>query len=108
METRRQAPGVIFEPEPGERPGAPPTLVVPKPALIMAGALVTLVISLAVAAKQFEVGAFRERPTEVLVKRSLRFEDAPNQGIGVIDAATGKILKTKLREQFRDYKLPGA
>ncbi|MCE2900606.1 MAG: photosynthetic complex assembly protein PuhC [Gemmatimonas sp.] len=88
--TQPPQPGIIFEPEPGERPGAPP-LTVPKPALIMAGLLVLTVFILAASARFLGFGAFREVPTTILVERALRFEDAPNQGITVIDATTNTV-----------------
>ncbi|MFN5599652.1 MAG: photosynthetic complex assembly protein PuhC [Gemmatimonas sp.] len=84
-------PEIVFEPEPGERPGGAPPLVVPKPALQMAGLLILTVFGLAVAARFFGFGAFREMPTTILIERTLRFEDAPDQGITVIDAATNTV-----------------
>lgn len=90
----QQQPGIIFEPEPGERPGGAPPLVVPKPALQMAGLLVLAVFALAISARVFGFGASREVPTAVLIERSLRFEDAPNQGITVIDATTNTVAVT--------------
>jgi putative photosynthetic complex assembly protein len=86
-----QQPGIVFEPEPGERPGGAPPLTVPKPALQMAGLLVLTVFILAASARFFGFGAFREVPTAVLIERALRFEDAPNQGITVIDATTNEV-----------------
>jgi putative photosynthetic complex assembly protein len=90
MTTRGRAPEIVFEPEPGEKPGAPSRLIVPKPALRMAGALIVLVLGLAVSAKVYGFGAFHERPTAILLQRELRFEDAPDHGIAVIDARTGQ------------------
>lgn len=81
--------GIVFEPEPGERPGH--VMHVPKPALYMAGALIVTVFALAVSARVFGVGAAREVPTTVLVERALRFQDAANHGITVIDAGSGKV-----------------
>jgi len=89
--SKQQQPGIIFEPEPGERPGGAPPLVVPKPALQMAGLLIATVFALAIAARFFGFGASREVPTTILIQRTLRFEDAPNQGITVIDAASNTV-----------------
>jgi putative photosynthetic complex assembly protein len=89
--TTPQPPGIVFEPEPGERPGGAPPLTVPKPALQMAGLLVLTVFALAISARFFGFGAFREVPTTILIERALRFEDAPNQGITVIDATTNEV-----------------
>ena len=81
---------IHFEPEPGARPGAPP-LIVPKPALIMAAALIVFVFGLAASAKIFGFGAFREVPTAVLAERSLRFVDLPGGAITVMDANTNTV-----------------
>ncbi len=89
--SQQQPNTIVFEPEPGERPGGAPPLIVPKPALQMAGLLILTVFALAIAARFFGFGAFREVPTTILIERSLRFEDAPNQGITVIDAATNTV-----------------
>lgn len=79
---------IHFEPEPGAREGAP-GIIVPTPALVMAAALVVVVIGLAVAARWFNTGAFRETTAAVAVERSLRFTDALDGGILVTDGATG-------------------
>ncbi len=78
---------IHFEEEPGARPGAP-GLLVPKPALYMAGALVVLVLGLAISARLFGFGADREVATTVQVQRDLFFADATDGGIIVTDAAT--------------------
>jgi putative photosynthetic complex assembly protein len=81
--------GIVFEPEPGSR-GDEHTMRVPKPALYMAGFLVFTTFALAISARFFDIGADRERPTTVLIERSLYFKDAPDQGILVIDASTNE------------------
>lgn len=78
---------IHFEEEPGARPGAP-GLLVPKPALYMAAALVVLVFALAISARVFGFGADREVATTVLVQRELLFADAADGGIVVTDAST--------------------
>ena len=79
---------IHFEPEPGERPGA--TMNVPRPALIMAGSLVAFVLILAVAARVFNFGAFRELPTTERMARELRFTDASDGGIIVTDVGANR------------------
>jgi putative photosynthetic complex assembly protein len=79
---------IHFEPEPGARPGAPATMNVPKPALIMAGALVVVVFALAISARVFGFGAFHEATSAVLAERQLTFTDAKDGGIFVEDAQT--------------------
>ncbi len=79
---------IHFEPEPGARPGAEATMHVPKPALIMAAALVVVVFALAISARVFGFGAFRETASTVLAERQLTFTDAPDAGIIVEDAKT--------------------
>lgn len=81
---------IHFEPEPGSRPNAPP-MVVPKAALVMAAALIALVFALAIAARVFGFGGFREVETAVLAERSLRFTDGVGGGITVTDAKTNAI-----------------
>jgi putative photosynthetic complex assembly protein len=81
---------IHFEPEPGARPGADPTMNVPCPALIMAGVLVVFVLGLAISARVFGVGGDREKATTVLFQRDLQFTDAPDGGIIVTDASTKK------------------
>ncbi len=81
---------IHFEQEPGARPGARP-LTVPRSALIMAAALVVFVFGLAISAKIFGFGAFREVPTAVLAERSLRFVDVPGGAITVMDATTNTV-----------------
>ena len=81
---------IHFEPEPGARPDAPP-LTVPKPALIMAAALIVFVFGLAASAKVFGFGAFKEMPTAVLAERSLRFVDVAGGAITVMDATTNTV-----------------
>ena len=78
---------IHFEPEPGANPNGT-GMVVPKPALIMAGMLILLVLGLAVSARVFGVGASRELASTVLVQRELTFADAPDGGIVVTDAGT--------------------
>jgi putative photosynthetic complex assembly protein len=82
--------GIVFEQEPGAR-GDEHTLKVPRPALYMAGFLVATTFALAISARVFGIGADREKPTTVLIERSLKFEDAPDHGIRVIDASTNTI-----------------
>jgi len=82
--------GIVFEPEPGSsRDGH--SLRVPKPALYMAGLVVLTTFALAIAASVFGIGADREQPSAVLAERSLRFQDAPDHGITVIDATTNTV-----------------
>ncbi len=81
---------IHFEQEPGARAGAPP-LIVPKPALIMAAALIVFVFGLAISAKVFGFGAFKETATAVLAERSLRFVDQPGGAITVMDATTNTV-----------------
>ncbi len=78
---------IHFETEPGARPDAPP-MQVPKPALYMAAAMITLTLSLAVSARVFGIGAAREVATTVKAERALRFSDAADGGIVVTDAST--------------------
>jgi putative photosynthetic complex assembly protein len=82
---------IVFEAEPGERPGANHTMYVPKPALYMAGFLVVTTFALAISASVFGLGGDREKPSTVLIERALKFEDAPDHGIMVIDAATNTL-----------------
>lgn len=81
---------IHFEPEPGSRPGAPP-MIVPKPALVMAAALIVLVFGLAASAKIFGFGAFKETASAVVAERALRFTDATDGGITVMDATTNSV-----------------
>ncbi len=81
---------IHFEPEPGSRPGAPP-MIVPKPALIMAAALIVLVFALAASAKIFGFGAFKESASAVVAERALFFSDAADGGITVTDATTNTV-----------------
>ncbi|MBY0491209.1 MAG: hypothetical protein K2R93_15310 [Gemmatimonadaceae bacterium] len=81
---------IVFEQEPGAR-GDEHTLKVPRPALYMAGFLVATTFALAISARVFGIGADRETPSTVLIERSLRFADAPDHGIRVIDASTNTI-----------------
>ncbi len=81
---------IHFEPEPGARPGAP-SMVVPKPALIMAGALLVVVFALALSARVFGFGAFREATSTVLAERQLTFTDSKDGGIIVGDATTKSV-----------------
>jgi putative photosynthetic complex assembly protein len=81
---------IHFEPEPGARADAPP-MRVPTGALYMAGALVAVVFALAVAARVFGFGAFRERPSAVIAERTLRFADERDGGIRVTDGTTGAV-----------------
>lgn len=108
---------IHFEPEPGARPGAPP-MTVPRPALYMAGALITFVLILAVSARVFGFGAFRETATTVLVQRDLKFTDASDGGIIVTDATTNTqsallppgtngFLRGALRALTRERQLAG-
>ncbi|NCW44900.1 MAG: photosynthetic complex assembly protein PuhC [Gemmatimonadaceae bacterium] len=109
---------IIFEPEPGAR-GNGDELRVPKPALYMAAAVAVFTVGLAVAASQFGVGADRERPSAVLVERSLHFRDAADHGITVIDASTNTVaaelppngngfLRGALRALTRSRRAAGA
>ncbi len=61
---------------------------VPKPALYMAAALIVVVFSMAISARVFGFGAFREMPSVVLAERQLTFTDAKDGGILVEDAQT--------------------
>lgn len=79
---------IRFEPEPGAREGDP-GIIVPTPALVMAGALIVVVLALAVSARWFNTGAFREPVAAVAVERALRFTDALDGGILVTDGVTG-------------------
>lgn len=82
---------IVFETEPGEAPGANHTMYVPKPALYMAGFLLLTVFALAISASVFGIGGDREKPTTVLVERALKFQDAPDHGILVIDAVSNTV-----------------
>lgn len=109
---------IHFEEEPGARPDAKP-MEVPKPALYMAGALVAMVFVLAISARVFGFGAFQQAPAvAVLDERLLRFTDAADGGIIVIDAATDSVaallepgtngfLRGALRSLTRDRNLAG-
>ena len=108
---------IHFEPEPGARTDVA-AMHVPKPALIMAGALVTLVFTLAVSARVFGFGAFKEVPVAVLAERQLRFTDLRDGGIDVEDAttqtlathlapATNGFLRGALRALTRERNLAG-
>ena len=88
------SPNVHFEPEPGSR-SAMHGIGVPKPALIMAAALIVIVFALAISARLFGFGAFAEPTGTPLLSRSLTFTDAENGGILVHDAET-KTLATTL------------
>ncbi len=66
-------------------------MVVPKGALVMAAMLIVVVFALAISARIFGFGGFREVETTVLAERSLRFADAPDGGITVIDATTNTV-----------------
>lgn len=81
---------IHFEKEPGARAGARP-LTVPRSALVMAATLVVFVFGLAISARIFGFGAFREVPTAVLAERSLRFVDVPGGAITVMDATTNTV-----------------
>ncbi len=81
---------IVFEQEPGAR-GDEHTLKVPKPALYMAAFLVITTFALAISASVFGIGGDREKPTTVLIERSLRFQDAPDHGILVFDATTNTL-----------------
>lgn len=109
---------IHFEPEPGARPGAPEAMHVPKPALYMAGALVIVVFSLAISARLFGFGAFRETPSVVLAERQLTFTDLKDGGILVEDAQTHAVaanlppasngfLRGALRALTRERSLAG-
>lgn len=81
---------IHFEPEPGSRPGAPP-MRVPKGALVMAAGLIAVVFALAISARLFGFGAFREGVTSVAEQRALRFSDLQGGGIRVMDATTNQV-----------------
>jgi putative photosynthetic complex assembly protein len=81
---------IHFEQEPGARAGAR-GLSVPKPALISAAVLVVFVFALAISARFFGFGAFKETSTAVLAERSLRFVDVPGGAITVMDATTNTV-----------------
>ncbi|HYW32105.1 MAG TPA: photosynthetic complex assembly protein PuhC [Gemmatimonas sp.] len=83
---------IHFEPEPGARPGAPP-MRVPKPVLILAASLVAVVFALAISARLFGFGAFREDAgaARVVQQRALKFSDVQGGGIRVLDATTNTI-----------------
>ncbi len=81
---------IHFEDEPGARPDALP-LQVPKPALIMAAFLIAMVFVLAISARVFGFGAFKEDQTAVIAERALLFADAANGGITVTDATTQRV-----------------
>ncbi len=82
---------IHFEPEPGARPGADPTMRVPKPMLYAAAALIAVVFALAISAKIFGFGAFQETTSAVLAERQLLFSDAKDGGIIVEDAVTRQV-----------------
>ncbi len=69
-------------------------MTVPKPALIMAGALVVVVFALAISARLFGFGAFREATSAVLAERQLTFTDSQDGGIVVGDATTKTVAAT--------------
>jgi len=109
---------IHFEPEPGARPGASNSMTVPKPALIMAAALVVVVFALAISARIFGFGAFREIPVAVLAERQLTFTDVKDGGILVEDAqthavaaqlppASGGFIRGALRALTRERALAG-
>ena len=81
---------VHFEAEPGASPDARP-LEVPKPALVMAAALIAVVFMLCIAARIFGFGAFAERQSAVIAERQLLFSDESNGGIRVVDATTKRL-----------------
>jgi putative photosynthetic complex assembly protein len=109
---------IHFEPEPGARPGADHTLNVPRPALYMAAALIAVVFALAISAKVFGFGAFRETKVAVLAERQLTFTDEKDGGIIVEDAqthamaahlppASNGFLRGALRALTRERNLAG-
>jgi putative photosynthetic complex assembly protein len=61
---------------------------VPKPALVMAAALIAVVFLLCISARVFGFGAFAERQSAVLAERQLLFIDESNGGIRIVDATT--------------------
>jgi putative photosynthetic complex assembly protein len=81
---------VHFEAEPGASPDARP-LEVPKPALVMAAALIAVVFMLCIAARIFGFGAFAERQSAIIAERQLLFTDESNGGIRVVDATTKRL-----------------
>lgn len=80
---------IQFEAEPGARPDARP-ITVPRPALYMAGTLIVFTFGLAIAARYFNMGGFREVATTVQAQRALFFADQPDGGILITDGATGQ------------------
>lgn len=64
---------------------------VPKGALVMAAGLIAVVFALAISARLFGFGAFRETATAVVQQRALRFSDLPGGGIRVMDATTNQV-----------------
>ncbi len=88
------SPNIHFEPEPGSR-SAMHGIGVPKPALIMAAALIAMVFALAISARVFGFGAFAEKTGTPIISRTLTFTDAKDGGILVHDAETNT-LATKL------------
>lgn len=71
---------------------------VPRGALVAVGILlaVSLVSVTAVRVSGIDV---REPDAEAAVTRSLRFEDTPEGGVAVIDAASGRVVETFTGEQ---------
>jgi len=109
---------IHFEPEPGARPGGNHPLNVPKPALVMAAAMIVVVFSLAISARLFGFGAFKETAVAVLAERQLTFTDVKDGGIIVEDATTHAIaaqlppasngfLRGALRALTRERNLAG-
>jgi putative photosynthetic complex assembly protein len=80
---------IQFEAEPGSRPDARP-ITVPRPALYMAGILIVFTFGLAIAARYFNTGGFRETATTVQSQRALFFTDQPGGGIAITDGTTGQ------------------
>lgn len=108
---------IHFEPEPGSRPDAPP-MRVPKGALVMAAGLIVVVFALAISARVFGFGAFREGVAVVAQERALRFSDQQGGGIRIVDANTGQtaadlapgtngFLRGALRALTRSRELAG-
>jgi putative photosynthetic complex assembly protein len=81
---------IHFETAEAEQGSSAKPMNVPKPALYMAAGMVAVVLALAGSARLFGFGAFKETPSTVLVERQLRFEDAADGGIRVIDARTNR------------------
>ena len=97
--------------------GPPPVNVLPRPVLVLIGALVAAAL-IGTAAVKLSGTDIREPDATALVTRALRFEDGATGGVVVIDAVTGQqvahlsgeqgFLRGALRALARERRQIGA